>query len=230
MTFACLKNIITESPETNYFWLTTLFWGTVFANPHLSLTASSCLISISEAFSDMLPTKTVVVGPLLSSLSLSRMAIASFLGTGGLLTTGTEGTITVGVGVMMPMWTGIIGVPATTKRREHQLETTLEIKKTRGISLIPQIWSHSKMMPLSVTCVLQQRDITYTVEQIGAYLTGSQHTEEESQEGAKAVGLNAGGRTFWMWIAPTWRKVTLAPISGLLTPNIQNSFSAHTSE
>lgn len=88
----------------------------------LSLTANSCLMSMSEAFSDMLPTNTVVVGPL-SSLSLARTAARSFLGIGGLLTTDTEGTITVGVGVMMPTWTGIIGVPAGAKENAHQTET-----------------------------------------------------------------------------------------------------------
>lgn len=45
----------------------------------------------------------------------------------------------------------------------------------------------------------------FMAEQIHAYLWGSQHTEGESQEGAKAAGLNEGGRTFWVWIGPTWR-------------------------
>lgn len=72
------------------------------------LTARSCRISISEAFSEIFPTKTVVVGPL---PSLSLAAIKSLLWTGGLLTTDTEGTITGGAEVMMPTWTGIIGAP-----------------------------------------------------------------------------------------------------------------------
>lgn len=80
-----------------------------------SLTANSCLISMSEAFSDMFPTNTVVVGPLFSS-SLAFMAAISLLGIAGLLTTGSDETITAGVGVMIPMWTGIIGAPGTRQR------------------------------------------------------------------------------------------------------------------
>lgn len=36
------------------------------------LTASSCLTNMSDAFSEMFPTKTVVVGPAFSSASFSR--------------------------------------------------------------------------------------------------------------------------------------------------------------
>lgn len=96
-----------------------IFDALIKTKKHFSfrLTASSCLMSMSEAFSDMFPTNTVVVGPL-SSLALACTAERSFLGTAGLLTTDTEGTITVGVEVMMPTWTGIIGVPTTAKRNQ----------------------------------------------------------------------------------------------------------------
>lgn len=43
------------------------------------LTARSCRMSMSEAFSEMLPTKTVVVGPLFSSFSLFFKPGCSFL-------------------------------------------------------------------------------------------------------------------------------------------------------
>lgn len=99
-----IRNVIIGFCTHFFIWLV----HTISGKHSLFLTASSCRISISEAFSEMLPTKTVVVGPL---FSLSLAAIKSLLWTGGLLTTGTEGTITGGAEVMMPTWTGIIGVP-----------------------------------------------------------------------------------------------------------------------
>lgn len=56
---------------------------------------------MSDAFSDIFPTNTVVVGPL-SSLALDCTVGGSFFGTAGLLTTGTEGIINVGVEVIIP--------------------------------------------------------------------------------------------------------------------------------
>jgi len=82
------------------------------------LTASSCLMSISEALSDMFPTNTVVVGPLPSSASLARIAATSFLRAAGLLTTAKDvGIRRARVGVIKPMWTGIIGPPAKANAR-----------------------------------------------------------------------------------------------------------------
>ena len=58
------------------------------------LTASSCRTSMSEAFSEMLPTNTVVVGPPLPASSASRGrkgSRASFLGAAGFGTMDTAG-------------------------------------------------------------------------------------------------------------------------------------------
>lgn len=53
------------------------------------LTAKSCLTNMSDAFSEMFPTNTVVVGPLLSSVSLARMLPDSFFGAIGFCATVT---------------------------------------------------------------------------------------------------------------------------------------------
>lgn len=58
-------------------------------------------------------------------------------------------------------------------------------------------------------------------EQVGAYLRGSQHTEGESQEEARAAGLNEEERTFWE--NRTDLRGTVTTISSLLMTDMQNS-------
>ena len=65
------------------FWIPTDGVGTL-----CQLTARSCLTNMSDAFSEMFPTNTVVVGPPLSSVSLALM-VGSFFGSIGLCATAT---------------------------------------------------------------------------------------------------------------------------------------------
>lgn len=82
MVNACV--LLSEELEV----LLTLDEHTVSFTP--LLTESSCLINMSDAFSEMFPTNTVVVGPLFSSGSFAVAVGASFLGTATLLTTDIE--------------------------------------------------------------------------------------------------------------------------------------------
>lgn len=132
--------------------------------PHL--TASSCLINMSEAFSDMFPTNTVVVGPLFSSLSLAITAMVSLLGTAGLLSTGTEETIT-GVGAMIPMWTGIIGAPETAKENMQQAITpfSLKIYDCRLVKRFSNIFSNVANLNYRVANMPLNNDIVVNLKQ-----------------------------------------------------------------
>lgn len=142
-------------------------------------------MSISDAFSDIFPTKTVVVGPLFSS-SLARRAARSLFGTGGLLTTGTDETITAEVGAMMPMWTGIIGVPALKLKKINQTDT---MNSSIHIFLFSSVAS-----------------LQWNIKR-GAYLRENRHTEGADQEGATAAGLNEEGRTFRVWMWPNVNRI-----------------------
>lgn len=51
------------------------------------LTARSCLTNMSDAFSEMFPTNTVVVGPALSSVSFTLMVPGSLFGVIGFCAT-----------------------------------------------------------------------------------------------------------------------------------------------
>ena len=82
--------ILTARVSMNIRWITM--------NSVCTLTARSCLTNMSDAFSEMFPTNTVVVGPPLSSVSLALMVPGSFFESIGFCATAIEvGTSTCNI-------------------------------------------------------------------------------------------------------------------------------------